>query len=73
MKPMVIQYCKSLEADFEKQTWTFQFDEDMTVQAGRFVVMNVEMYHQIQRMLDESALEFIQEISDSNVKPKIID
>lgn len=73
MKPMTIQYCKSLEADLEKQTWTFQFDEDMTVQGGKFVVMNAEMYHQIQRMLNESALEFIQEISDANVKPKITD
>ena len=45
---MKAQKGKSLTADFEQNTWTFEMSDDFTIRAGEFMLVPMEQYAQQQ-------------------------
>lgn len=46
-KPLPTQIGTSFEADFEKNTWTFEMQDNFTVAAGGFVIMDTAVYRDL--------------------------
>lgn len=42
-----VQIATSLTADFDEKTWTFQFDDDYVVSAGKFALIKEETYMEL--------------------------
>lgn len=47
-----VEVGESMEADFEKMTWTFHFDGYYTVSAGKFAILPVEQHEEDAKRLD---------------------
>jgi hypothetical protein len=52
METIKTQFAKSLEADFEKNTWTFLFEEGYKVRAGNFAIVDRKVYNSMVKELD---------------------
>ena len=47
MRKVKTQFGKSMEADFEKGTWTFVMPEKYEVWAGSFAIVDKQVYDEI--------------------------
>ena len=42
-------------ADFEKNTWTFKMSNKYNVRAGKFAIVDQQVYHEAKKALTEAA------------------
>ena len=55
MSPLKTQFAKSLVSDFEKNTWTFEFDfsNDFSVSPGKFAIIPKDKFDRILKALSQ--------------------